>query len=292
MSAHLKSYGKSASPAVSWTHFEDFPATDVESLLSKRDYIKRVNDVKSAIIEGEIYQASFTHVFRKKNITDSWLHFCEQFSVNPSNYYVYWNLGGIQICCTSPELFLKLDRGELVARPIKGTLRRVGHHSNELVSSSKNAAELSMIVDLFRNDFNRVCLSGSVEVRSHKEILELQNVFHMFSEIRGLVDPSISTIEIIEAIFPSGSISGCPKIRAFEVLQELEVCRRSFYTGSIGWISKDQINLNVGIRTLFFLKDWIHFHVGGGIVFDSTGEEEYQETLYKAQPFFQSMGNP
>ncbi|MCB0421974.1 MAG: anthranilate synthase component I family protein [Bdellovibrionales bacterium] len=274
--------------------FKDHPWQELTSTdhgpsqmwLNRQSYLHKVEQVQQAILHGEIYQGNFTHLFRKSKTMNSWKQFCQLFSANPAGYYMFWNLGDVEICCTSPELFVQLKEGTLTTQPIKGTLSRKFQTSQVLMKSEKDAAELSMIVDLFRNDLNRICDPNSVKVTAHKSVITLKNVYHMYSEIVGKLHKDTTSWEILAALFPSGSITGCPKIRAIEILQDLEEVQRSFYTGSLGWVSKTSVNLNVAIRTLFFVKNWVYFHVGGGIVFDSEPDKELQETFDKALPFF------
>lgn len=281
-------FGHPIDSSESWQALDKdrFPSSEMR--LTRADYIQRVEEVRSQIYQGEIYQGNFTHQLRKPKKTPAWEEFCQQFASNPADQYVYWNLGGVELVCASPELFLKRIGDQIVAHPIKGTIARQGHSANELLESKKDDAELSMIVDLFRNDMNRICRPGTVSVSEHKSIIEMTNVYHLYSEIVGQLKPNQDSVDCLKALFPSGSITGCPKIRSIEVLQNLEGCRRSFYTGSLGHLSLRDLDLNVAIRTQFHTPKWIYYHVGGGIVFDSDPEMEYKETIDKALPFLSS----
>lgn len=162
----------------------------------------------------------------------------------------------------------------------------------DLMEDPKDGAELSMIVDLMRNDLGKVCEPGSVDVAEHKTLETYQNVFHLVSKVTGVLKPDITVSDIIRATFPGGSVTGCPKIRAMEIIDELEPHVRHAYTGAIGYIGfHNNMDLNVAIRTAICSENNIHFGSGGGIVYDSRPEDEYQETLHKAGSFFEVMEN-
>jgi para-aminobenzoate synthetase component 1 len=173
-------------------------------------------------------------------------------------------------------------------RPIKGTRPR-GRNAEEdrgmkddLLNSAKEAAELTMVVDLERNDLGRICEYGSVEVAEHRYIDELPTLFHTVSTVRGRLRENLSGVDILRATFPGGSISGCPKIRAIEIIDELEPTRRHVYTGAIGFFAPNgDLTLNVAIRTMTVAGNRVHYQVGSGIVADSDPEKEYEETLQK-----------
>jgi len=159
--------------------------------------------------------------------------------------------------------------------------------AQELCSSKKDEAELSMIVDLARNDLGKVCKSKTVKVTAHKRLETYNNVFHLVSDIKGTLEPNKDSIDLIKAVFPGGSITGCPKIRAMEIIEELEPVTRHIYTGSIGYISfHDTLDLSIAIRTATIYDKKIHFSIGGGIIYDSAPEDEYNETLYKGETLF------
>jgi len=192
------------------------------------------------------------------------------------------------VLSSSPELFLRQRGLSIETRPIKGTRPRGRTEEGdralrqELIDSAKEAAELTMIVDLERNDLGRVCEYGSVEVAEHRYIDELPAVFHTVSTVRGRLRPEANSWDILRATFPGGSISGCPKIRAIEIIDELEPVRRHVYTGAIGLVSPEDIELSIAIRTMTIAGDNLFYHVGSGIVADSDPDKEYEETLQKA----------
>jgi para-aminobenzoate synthetase component 1 len=225
--------------------------------------------------DGSSYDL-FRHLYRK----------------NPASFFAYVNAGDHRVVSTSPERFMSMDGRYVETRPIKGTRPRGKTPDDDrklaegLLESPKDDAELSMIVDLLRNDIGKVCEAGSVNVREHKRLESYQNVYHLVSVVEGRLPPDAGAVDLIKAVFPGGSITGCPKIRAMEIIDELESHRRHVYTGSIGYISfHDTMDLSIAIRTATVVDDKIIFSVGGGIVYDSDPEEEYEETIHKGRTF-------
>jgi para-aminobenzoate synthetase component 1 len=216
--------------------------------------------------------------------------------MNPAPFYAFINAGDHQILSTSMERFLFRRGDDLETRPIKGTRKRGATPAEdealkaELATDPKEDAELSMIVDLLRNDLGRVCQPRSVRVAEHKRLESYQNVHHLVSIVRGELLPGTSYGAILRAAFPGGSITGCPKIRAMEIIDELEPCVRHVYTGSIGYLGwHANMDLNIAIRTALVHGEHCYFSVGGGIVHDSSEEAEYEETLHKGRTLFKLM---
>ena len=206
--------------------------------------------------------------------------------------------GKSAICCISPELFLRVRQGEVLTRPIKGTRPRgVTPFDNdaarrELDTSEKERAELNMIVDLERNDLGRVCSYGSVRVASSGEIEELPTLLHRTAAVTGRLRPGTTVGELLAATFPGGSVTGAPKIRAMQIIAELETVPRGPYCGAIGWIGTDgNLDLNIAIRTAVCdtANGTARYFAGSGIVADSDPEKECDETLLKAAPFFRAV---
>jgi para-aminobenzoate synthetase component 1 len=217
--------------------------------------------------------------------------------INPAPFGGFLNFGEESIISASPERFLHLENDVVRTRPMKGTRPRgkTGKEDerleNDLLKSEKDKAELMMIVDLERNDIGRVCEYGSVCLESRRDIEKYSTVFQTTSTVRGRLSKEKDRIDLLKACFPGGSITGAPKIRAMEIIEELEPTRRGIYTGSLGYLSfSGEMDLNILIRTLVAKKNKIHFQVGGGIVADSDPEEEYQETLDKAKALFGALG--
>ncbi len=197
---------------------------------------------------------------------------------------------------SSPEMFLTLHDGVVKTRPMKGTRPRGQtaeddrRYYEELLNNSKEQAELLMVTDLERNDFGRVCDFGSVQVEQIREIEEYRTVYQATSTVVGQLRPRKNAFDVIQACFPSGSITGCPKIRAMEIIDELESSARGTYTGALGYISfNGDMAFNVLIRTMLIMDKTISFHSGSGIVADSQPQHEYEETLVKAQAMRESL---
>jgi len=264
-----------------------------ESLASgfdRPDYMAAVEAIKAYIAAGDVYQVNMSQRFEADFTGSGFDFFRALFERNPAPFFAYVNADDHQIVSTSPERFLSRAASRVETRPIKGTRPRGRTEAadkvlrRELEESVKDDAELSMIVDLLRNDIGRVCRGGSVAVRAHKRVEAYQNVYHLVSDVVGELEPGKDSVDLIRAAFPGGSITGCPKIRSMEIIDELEPRRRHVYTGSIGHISfHDTLDLSIAIRTATVVNDRIVFSVGGGIVFDSDPTEEFEETLHKGR---------
>ncbi|MBF0202509.1 MAG: aminodeoxychorismate synthase component I, partial [Desulfamplus sp.] len=262
------------------------------SNFSKSEYIGAVRKIIEYIKAGDIYQANFSQRFSASFSGDTYSLFLKLFERNPAPFFSYINAGDHQIISTSPERFISQRGRYIETRPIKGTIRRGKNPLEDaelaarLQDSPKDDAELSMIVDLMRNDLGRVSTGGTVRVKEHKRLEPYDNVFHLVSIVQGELAPGKSGIDLLRAAFPGGSITGCPKIRSMEIIDELESVRRHIYTGSVGYISfHDTMDFSIAIRTAVVANGEIGFSVGGGIVFDSDPEKEYQETLHKGKTF-------
>jgi len=259
-----------------------------KSNIAKSDYIRSVEKIIEYIKAGHVYQVNMSQRFDMQFSGDTFTLFKHLFEKNPAPFFAYINAGDHQIVSTSPERFLLMDGKRVETRPIKGTRPR-GKKTDEdsrlraeLLKSRKDDAELSMIVDLLRNDIGKVCRAGSVHVKDHKRVEAYKNVYHLISIVEGTLDEGLDAVDLIRAAFPGGSITGCPKIRSMEIIDELESCRRHVYTGSIGYISfHDTMDLSIAIRTATIFENRIYFSVGGGIVYDSDPENEFEETLHK-----------
>jgi para-aminobenzoate synthetase component I len=264
--------------------------TGFYSSFSKGEYMEAVRRIKDYIVSGHIYQVNLSQRFETDFAGDPFALYSTLYEKAPAPFYAYVHAGDHWIVSTSPERFL-LRRGNYVeTRPIKGTRPRGKSKEEdlalgrELQESKKDDAELSMIVDLMRNDLGRVCEGGSVKVAEHKRLEAYQNVFHLVSTVTGTLQPEKTSVDLIKATFPGGSITGCPRIRSMEIIDELEPVRRHVYTGSIGYISfHDTLNLSIAIRTATICRSRIFFSVGGGVVYDSDPEDEYHETLHKGR---------
>ncbi len=260
------------------------------SNFNKEDYLSNIEKIKEYIASGHVYQVNFSQRFEMGFTGAPYSLFKALYKKNPAPFFSYINAGDHHIVSTSPERFI-MQRGQKVeTRPIKGTRPRGKtadedmNLKKELLQSKKDDAELSMIVDLLRNDMGKVCTPGSIRVGRHKMVEAYQNVYHLVSVVEGILDRKYDSIDLITATFPGGSITGCPKIRAMEIIDELEPDIRHIYTGSMGYIGfNDTIDFSIAIRTATIRGNRIFFSVGGGIVYDSDPLEEYEETLHKGK---------
>ncbi|MCG8566601.1 MAG: aminodeoxychorismate synthase component I [Desulfobacterales bacterium] len=260
------------------------------SCYEKAEYMDAVEKIIQYLRAGDIYQANLSQRFETGFEGDPYTLFRNLFKQNPAPFFSYVHAGDHVIVSTSPERFIKQTGSKVETRPIKGTLARgktpeEDRRNGEILSASKkDDAEITMIVDLMRNDLSRVTKHGSVVVSEHKRLEPYDNVFHLVSIVNGELLPGKTSVDLIQATFPGGSITGCPKIRAMEIIDELEPFKRHVYTGSIGYVSfHETMDLSIAIRTATIVDRSIFFSVGGGIVYDSNPESEFQETLDKGK---------
>lgn len=262
----------------------------------KEEYKNTVDKMISYIVEGDIYIANMTQQLVAKSDKDPYEVYRYLRTFNPAPFGGYFNYGDFQIASASPERFLKVKDKWIETRPIKGTRKRGATPEEdallkqELQDSSKDRSELLMIVDLERNDLNHVCRPGSVEVTEHFAVETYATVFHLVTTIKGQMKEELEVMDLIEAAFPGGSITGAPKIRAMEIIDELEHDQRGLYTGSIGYFSLNgDCDLNIVIRTAVHQDGAYHLGVGGGITCESELEFEYEETLQKAKAVLEAI---
>ena len=262
----------------------------LKSNFSQVDYEATVRQVIDYIAAGDAYQVNLSQRFQVPFHGDGFELFSRLYARNPAPFFAFVQAGDHQIISTSPERFLLRNGLRVEARPIKGTRPRATDPARDLAmrhalaNSAKDDAELSMIVDLLRNDIGKVCAAGSVRVAEHKRMEAYRNVYHLVSLVEGILDAGKDSVDLVEAAFPGGSITGCPKVRAMEIIDELETARRHVYCGSIGYFGfHDTMDLSIAIRTAILINDTLSFSVGGGIVFDSDPTAEYEETLHKGR---------
>jgi len=266
----------------------DISGIKLHSNITRRSYIKKVFKIKDYIHNGHIYQANFSQRFEVDLTVEPMDLYYILRVKNAAPFSAFLKFSDFSIGSSSPERFLFLKGDTIETRPIKGTRPR-GKNAlsdyesiTELKNSIKDKAELNMIVDLERNDLGKFCYYGTVRVLEHAVIEKYARVFHSVSTVVGKVKKGIDISDIIKAAFPGGSITGAPKIRAMEIIDELEPIARGVYTGSIGYIGVDStIDLNIVIRTFIIKENKFYYNVGGGIVEDSVPEDEYKETLDK-----------
>jgi len=287
-----------------WPHFQAISLKDslcrgdasLTSTLRRSEYEKAVERAMAYISAGDIFQVNLSQRFSMPINEPALQVFLKLQNRNPAWFGAYLGLGDHAIVSNSPELFLRITPDEnghrtILTRPIKGTRPRDAGMEDILRDSAKDAAELNMIIDLERNDLGRICETGSVKVTQPRSIEAHPTVFHGVATVEGNLRDDVDLVETLRATFPGGSITGAPKIRAMQIIDELEPVRRGPYCGAIGFISADgHIELNIAIRTMIFHNGQVHINVGGGIVADSKPAEEYDETIVKARAMCESMG--
>jgi len=263
--------------------------------MAEADYLQAVGRIKRYIRDGEIYQVNFSQRFDRPFTGRPVDLFHWQNLYNPSPYAAYIDAGGFQIVSASPEMFITIGDSLIRTQPIKGTRRRLGEkdrHSEEanrrnlqdLRTSEKEQAELNMIIDLERNDIARICEPGTRRVIQPRTIETYPTVFHALATVGGRLRRDARFTDVLKAVFPGGSITGAPKIRAMEIIDELEPTARGIYTGSIGFIGLDgTVCLNIAIRTVIIAAHKAFVQTGGGIVADSDPKAEWEETITKAR---------
>jgi len=268
----------------------------VESALTvsetRSSYQQALSRIDAYIRAGDCYQVNFAQRFEAEVSGDSWLAYQTLRQLNPAPYGAYFKTPFSTLLSSSPECFLQHCRGKVVTHPIKGTRPRLHNKvddqalADELLNSSKDRAENLMIVDLLRNDLSKQARLGSVKVEKLCELQSFPRVHHLVSRIEAELEEGADVLQLFAACFPGGSITGAPKVRAMEIIEELERCRRGVYCGSIAYIGFDgAMDSSIAIRTMVRVRERIHFWAGGGIVADSEWQAEYQESFDKAAAF-------
>jgi len=264
-------------------------SSPVASNLSHEHYARAFRRIRGYIHDGDCYQVNLAQRFSASASGDPWLAYQALRVINPAPFSAYLTTPYAQILCASPERFLKVEDGRVETRPIKGTRPRAGHArldaelSEELRLSEKDRAENVMIVDLLRNDLSKNCVPGTIRVPRLFEVESFPTVHHLVSTVTGEVREGRDTLDVLRGCFPGGSITGAPKLRAMQIIEELEPHRRGIYCGAIGYVGFDgNMDLNIAIRTLVYSGGVIRCWAGGGVVADSRLEDEYQETFDKA----------
>ncbi len=267
---------------------KEIGATKLFPTITKQQYCDKVQKIKELIAAGDCYQVNYAQCFEGKTTASPASLYRRLRCFNPATHAAFLNCGSFQILSSSPESFLEIAGNQITTQPIKGTRPRNiddkidKRFRKELWSSKKDRAELLMITDLERNDLGRVCLPGSVTTKELTGLLQLPHLYHLYSVISGRLEPDKTVGDVLNACFPGGSITGAPKIRAMQIIRELEDHPREIYTGSIGSISIDgSVQMNIAIRTMTHEAGEIKIYAGGGIVTDSDPEQEYEECLVK-----------
>ncbi|MCX5711933.1 MAG: aminodeoxychorismate synthase component I, partial [Candidatus Omnitrophica bacterium] len=270
---------------------------ELRSNFSKEEYLRAVKKAKEYIRKGDIYQINLSQQFSGKTDLLALEIYHRLRKESPSYFSAFFDCGNFQIISSSPERFLKVDKGQVSTRPMKGTRPRCLDPDRdrklrqELLKSEKDKAELLMIVDLERNDLGRVCDYNSIKVSNLRQLEEYSTVFQVTATVEGRLHKSFDRIDLIRVSFPGGSITGCPKLRSIEIIKELEKTRRGIYTGCLGFLSFcGKMDMNILIRTILKKGKQVYFGCGGGIVADSQPQAEYDETLVKAKAIVSSLG--
>ncbi len=271
--------------------------SNLRSNFTREQYVEAVKRVKRYIAAGDIYQANISQRFEATVDTDAWTLYQSLRNTAPAPFGAYLRFPESSVLSASPEQFLRVERDFVETRPMKGTRPRGVTNekdirlARELANSEKDRAENIMIVDLLRNDLGRVCLPGTIRVPELFTVEKYPNVHQLVSSVTGRLRPEHDAIDLLKACFPGGSVTGAPKIRAMEIIDEIEPVQRGVYCGAIGYIGFDgSMQLSIPIRTMVAKGQRVYLQVGGGIVADSDPDAEYQETLDKARGGLEALG--
>ncbi|MBP9850325.1 MAG: chorismate-binding protein [Candidatus Peribacteraceae bacterium] len=278
---HLRPFSGSPIPSLAW-----------HSTMTKRNYRKKFTAAMRGIWDGEFYQLNLSYPFVAETTTDPRKLFAALAETNPAPCASFFEHDDLAIISLSPERFVTIDKGIITTRPIKGTRPRGSTPAadkrlvDELLASSKEAAELTMITDLLRNDVGKVSAAGSVKVLEHRALQKNPSVWHTYSVVRGTLEKNLHPVDAFVSMFPGGSVTGCPKVAAMKEIDRLEDHARGAYCGSMLMVGKNGvIDSTILIRTIVKHKNRLSLGMGGGIVADSDAVSEYDETLKKAQSF-------
>lgn len=284
--------------------FEDRPRTSPRTsgfrpAMSREAFVDMALKAKEHIAAGDIYQANLSHRLEADFDGNGWGLFERLDKINPSPFAGFMDLDGLQLISCSPERLVKVEGRRIQTRPIAGTFPRGKTVSEDrelahgLLLHPKERAEHIMLVDLERNDIGRVSRYGTVKVDEFMTVESYSHVHHIVSNVSGELEDGVDQTDVLKAIFPGGTITGCPKIRCMQIIDELEPVRRNIYTGSMGWIGYNgDMELNIIIRTVLSTGGKLYLHAGAGIVADSVPEREYDETLYKAGASMEALYGP
>lgn len=305
----LASYGRAPLTRERWDElvqkFSSLPApahvpftvsAPVVSNMDEEAYRQAFDRIQSYIHAGDCYQVNLAQRFSAKAEGDAWVAYQQLRRVSPAPFSAFLNLPGVQILSASPERFLEVKSRLVETKPIKGTRprsddpRQDSENAQDLLSSLKDRAENLMIVDLLRNDIGKNCLPGSVRADKMFALESYPNVHHLVSTVTGRLAQGHDSLHLLRGCFPGGSVTGAPKLRAMEIIEELEPHRRGVYCGAIGYVGFDgNMDTNIAIRTAVYSENVIRFWAGGGIVADSDADREYRETWDKASNMLSLM---
>ena len=287
---------KLQSPLPSRVEKKSISLSNLKPNFSKIDFENVVRQAKDYIVAGEAIQIVLSQKFSGAVSGEDFTLYRNLRSVNPSPYMFYLKFGDIRLIGTSPEILVRLTDGKIELRPIAGTRPRGATPKEDqalekdLIADPKERAEHIMLVDLGRNDVGKVAVAGSVRVPRLMEIERYSHVMHIASQVEGILKPDADCFDLFMSAFPAGTVSGAPKIRAMEIISELEPCTRGAYAGAVGYFGfNGNMDFCITIRTIAIMKNKISVQVGAGIVADSSPENEYEETLKKAGAIFKAI---
>lgn len=268
----------------------------IESNMKRGEFVDRVNKAKEYIKQGDILQVVLSQRFRLPFQGDPFQAYRYLRTINPSPYLYFLNFGDLVIAGSSPEMLIRVEGENIETRPIAGTrprgrtLQEEERLEEELLMDPKERAEHVMLVDLGRNDLGRVCKTGSVSVPQFMTVEKYSHVMHLVSAVRGNLTAGYSCFDALKACFPAGTVSGAPKVRAMEIIDELEPVKRGPYAGAVGYIGfNGNLDTAINIRTIVFYRGYAYVQAGAGIVADSDPEKEYEETVSKARALLQTL---
>ncbi|OQA92654.1 MAG: Anthranilate synthase component 1 [Elusimicrobia bacterium ADurb.Bin231] len=268
----------------------------VKSNTTKKEFEKSVIKAKRYIKDGDIIQAVLSQRLHAEYDGDTFEIYRALRILNPSPYMYYFNFGDLKIIGASPEILVRLENGTAVLRPIAGTRPRGRDLSedkklqSDLLNDEKELAEHLMLVDLGRNDLGKVCNFGSVKLKKFMIVERYSHVMHIVSEVSGVLNKNISSFDLFKATFPAGTVSGAPKIRAMQIIEELEPTRRGLYAGAVGYFDyRGNMDFAINIRTIIVKGKHAYIQAGAGIVADSVPEKEYEETLNKSRAMLKAI---
>jgi|ETNmetMinimDraft_2_1059921.scaffolds.fasta_scaffold03564_4 para-aminobenzoate synthetase component 1 len=268
----------------------------LKSNFTKIKYEQAIKKCKKYIEEGDSFQIKISQRFETEIKEDPFEIYKRLKTINPSPYAAFLELENFQVISNSPEHLVKVQNNQVETRPIGGTYPRTNNKTNnqqllkQFKQDKKEQQEHNMLIDLERNDLGRVCKYGSIKVNEHKTIEHYSHLYHLVTNIQGKLQKNKDVFNTIQTMFPGGTITGCPKIRTMEIIDEIEPVTRNLYTGSIGFINfSNEMDFNIIIRTLIIKNNKGYIQVGGGIVADSNPKKEYQETLDKAKAIIEAL---
>jgi anthranilate/para-aminobenzoate synthase component I len=291
----LKKASTARTPEIPPADIENADFSQIRANMTKDYYFRAFEKIRRYIYDGDVYQINFSQRFESQYHARPIDLFHWQNRYNPSPYSAYIDAGDFQVVSASPEMFITVNGRIISTKPVKGTRRRFDDTTNEakilndenlrqLFNSAKEKAELNMIIDLERNDIARLCKPGTRNVTQPRTIETCPTVYHAVATISGKLRDNVNFCDILKAMFPGGSITGAPKIRAMQIINEIEPTARGIYTGSIGYVGLNgNVCLNIAIRTVIIKNNVAYVQTGGGIVADSDAQAEYDETIIKAR---------